>query len=1155
VLLRLLGPLEVMGEDGPVALSMPKLRTLLVRLALSANDVVSEGRLIEALWGEFAPRTATKTLQNHVLRLRHALGSGRSAMTVETVPGGYRLGVSPAEVDVLVAEALVGEARAAAAREDRRHAAACYGEAEALWRGPSLDGFAEEPFAMGEAARLEELRRCVLEERVDAELGLGHHADLVAELEAAVTEEPLRERRWGQLMLALYRSGRQADALRAYQRLRAILGDELGLEPGEALRSLERAVATSDPALGASAASVHVAPLPSVFVAWAGQPFIGRYDELGRLESLLDDVIGSGARRLVVIAGEPGIGKTRLAAKLAVEARANGAVALYGRCDEGLETPFQPFVEALEQLAAATDVAGLVASLGGRAASLAALVPAIQAHVPEAAARTGDPLGERHALFDAVDATVEYASASAPVVVVLDDLHWADATSLMLLRYLARSVRPARLLMVATYRHTELDRNHPLAECLADLRSSGRMDRVWLHGLGAAEVGELVESWRGEAGPDAFVAALCDQTLGNPFFVQELLRHLGEQGSIGDLPEGVREVIGRRLSRLVPAVNETLRVAAVIGGDFDVATLAGALGSSRDEVLDALDAAIAAEVVTEMPEPLGAFAFTHALVRQTLYQQLSAPRRAHLHWRVGQALRVAHPGDLHRQAGHLADGVLAGDPIEAVDAAVAAGDHAREVLAFEQAAEQYARSVAMLDGANVDDPDRRYRALAGLAAAHLALADRERTRAAVFAAADIARAHGWTDRLAEVAGLFPFVYAARRDDAPLRLIDEALAAFGHRDDPRVVRLLCSRSVLSAGVLERLDVEDTDAAVAMARRLADPALVRLALSNRAMAFISSARLDHLFEATTVARNATVGTRPTSDHALATRAFALACLRAGDRVGFERTSREAGGEYEELHQERDVWLLHMLEVLVAIADGKFADAEELGRRITDRFAALPSAAEITTDQLGRAGLDRGQHAEVIPVAERALPASFPDHGERSWLANAYHDVGRTDDAHRIFERYAADNWAAVPKAWSRALVLRHLAELCARLGDADHAATLRPLLEPWSGQLLIHGWATSLEGAADRALGQLDTVLGNFTTAKDEFEAALAIERGFGAAALVARTLYWYARLLRARGSAGDGTEADRLLGEALETTDRLGMTMLHRQCRQLRCPVA
>jgi tetratricopeptide (TPR) repeat protein len=1051
----------------------------------------------------------------------------------------------------------VGEARAAAAREDRRHAAACYGEAEALWRGPSLEGFAEEPFAMGEGARLEELRRCVLEERVDAKLGLGHHADLVAELEAAVTEEPLRERRWGQLMLALYRSGRQADALRAYQRLRAILGDELGLEPGEALRSLERAVATSDPALGASAASVHVAPLPSVFVAWAGQPFIGRHDELGRLESLLDDVIGSGARRLVVIAGEPGIGKTRLAAKLAVEARANGAVALYGRCDEGLETPFQPFVEALEQLAAATDMAGLVASLGGRAASLAALVPAIQAHVPEAAARTGDPLGERHALFDAVDATVEYASESAPVVVVLDDLHWADATSLMLLRYLARSSRPARLLMVGTYRHTELDRGHPLAECLADLRSSGRMDRVVLHGLGAAEVGELVESWRGEAGADAFVAALCDQTLGNPFFVQELLRHLAEQGSssLGDLPEGIREVIGRRLSRLVPAVNDTLRVAAVIGRDFDVATLAGALGSSRDEVLDALDAAIAAEVVTEMPEPLGAFAFTHALVRQTLYDDLSAPRRAQLHWRVGQALRVAHPGDLYRQAAHLADGVLAGDPIETADAALAAGDHAREVLAFEQAAEQYARSVAMLDDANLDDPDRRYRALAGLATAHLALANRERTRGAVFAAADIARAHGWTDRLAEVAGLFPFVYAARRDDAPLRLIDEALAALGRRDDARGVRLLCSRSLLSAGVLERLDIEDTDAAVAMARRLADPALVRLALSNRAMAFISSARLDQLFEATAVARNGTVGTRPTSDHALATRAFALGCLRAGDRVGFETSSREACGEFEELHQERDVFLVRMLEVLVAIADGRFADAEQLGRRITDRFAALPSAAEITTDQLCRAGLDRGQHAEVIPVAERTLPAAFPDHGERSWLANAYHDVGRTDDAHRIFERYAAANWAAVPQAWSRALALRHLAELCARFGDADRAASLRALLEPWSGQLLIHGWATSLEGAADRALGQLETVLGDFATAQDEFEAALAIERGFGATALVARTLYWYARLLRAQGSASARTEADRLLDEALETTERLGMTMLHRQCRQLRRPVA
>jgi DNA-binding SARP family transcriptional activator len=188
--------------------------------------------------------------------LRRVLRAGRSPVRIETQPGGYRLDVAPDELDVLVAGGLVAEARAAALAGDRSRAAARYRQAEDLWRGPSLDGFADEPFAVAEAARLDELRRVVLEERVDVELALGHHAGLVGELEAAVMWEPLRERRWRQLMLALYRSGRQADALRAYQRVRKSLADELGLEPGTQLRSLERAIVRRDGALDLPGSSV-----------------------------------------------------------------------------------------------------------------------------------------------------------------------------------------------------------------------------------------------------------------------------------------------------------------------------------------------------------------------------------------------------------------------------------------------------------------------------------------------------------------------------------------------------------------------------------------------------------------------------------------------------------------------------------------------------------------------------------------------------------------------------------------------------------------------------------------------------------------------------------------------------------------------------------
>jgi DNA-binding SARP family transcriptional activator len=1150
----LLGPLEVLGQDGPVALSTPKLRALLVVLALHRNQVVSEARLVDALWGEDVPRTAAKTLQNHVLRLRRVLRSGRSPLVVRTERGGYCLDIAPMELDALVGEGLVADARASAGRGDRNAAAARYREAERLWRGPSLEGFADAAFAMGEAARLDELRRCAFEERVDLELDLGRHAELVAELEAAVSDEPLRERRWGQLMLALYRGGRQADALRAYQRLRTTLGEELGLEPGQELRSLERAIVTSDPALGVPAASVHVAPLPSAFVPSAGKPFVGRNDELGRLEAALTSAADWGVRRLVVIAGEPGIGKTRLAATLAVDARAKGALALYGRCDEGLEAPFQPFVEALGQLVSTSDVAALVASLGVRASYLTRLLPELRPYV-SVEAPAEDPAVARFHLFDAIDVMLASVSTSAPVVLVLDDLHWADATSLMLLRFLARSPRLARLLVVGTYRHTELSRTHPLEACLSDLRSGSGVDSLLLRGLNETDIRELLDAWDGEAPSGDFVTVLEQQTEGNPFFVEEVIRHLEQSmaAKIGDIPEGVRGVIGRRLSRLKPAVYDTLRVAAVIGPEFDLSTLAEATGWNRDELLDALDEAVAAELVTEAPASFGGYEFTHALVRQTLYQELSATRRAQIHWRIGRSLAVVHPDDPHRRARHFAEGLLAGNPIEAVEAALVAGDRAREMLAFEQASEQFARAVAMLDDAEVDDADRRYRALEGLGAAHLAMGNQEPSRAALFEAADLARLHGWTDRLADVACQFRFIDITQHDDAGIGLIDEALGALGQRDEPRVVRLLSMRSTHSVAVLDKLDVATADAAVAMARRLGDAAELRFALSSRAMALVCSPDLAKLFEACDEAITASAGNSPSRAHAQATRALALAYLRAGDRAGYERALEEARIEFEERHEELGVFLMDVLDVVVAIADGRFADAERLGRGVTQRFSGFPSAALATTVMLGGAHTEQGRHAEVIPAAEQLL-AEVPDRGYWAWLATAYHDVGRDSDARRIFDRYAADNWATVPKAWARALPLRHLAELCARFGDRDRATSFRPLVEPWAGQLWIAGWATSLEGAADRALGQVDMARGNFEDAEAEFEAALALERHFGAAALTARTLYWYAQMLRTRNAGHDRVRAARVLDEALETTERLGMSVLHSQSEELRARV-
>ncbi|HEX6597327.1 MAG TPA: BTAD domain-containing putative transcriptional regulator, partial [Acidimicrobiales bacterium] len=442
---RVLGPLEVVDGERPVPIGGPKERRLLAALAIQAGQVVPESRLVDVLWGDEPPRTATKTLQNYVLRLRKALSSGSGGLSIVTSPPGYVLRGEPEAFDSLYVASLIGDARQAAQGGDHRRAAELLEIALACWRGPSLVEFADEPFAVAEAARLDELRQVALDERIDAELALGRHGACVAELEALVAENPLRERRWGQLMVALYRSGRQADALRAYQRARSTLADELGLDPGPELRRLEQAVIDQDPSLDMPAvaerpsagapASPPAAPagLPPGIAPPPDAVFVGRREPLAVLERAWDEACG-GRPRVVVLRGEPGIGKTSLARTMAVCAQAAGGVVLHGRCDEEEGIPYQPFAEALRWHAASCPIELVATHLGTLGADLVRLVPELASKGAEPPP-PADPPVERYRLFEAVVELLKVISAHAPVLLVLDDLHWGARSTLLMLRH------------------------------------------------------------------------------------------------------------------------------------------------------------------------------------------------------------------------------------------------------------------------------------------------------------------------------------------------------------------------------------------------------------------------------------------------------------------------------------------------------------------------------------------------------------------------------------------------------------------------------------------------------------------------------------------------------------------------------------------------
>jgi pimeloyl-ACP methyl ester carboxylesterase len=357
---------------------------------------------------------------------------------------------------------------------------------------------------------------------------------------------------------------------------------------------------------------------------------------------------------LLLLAGDAGIGKTRLAAEFALAAHAEGATVLFGRTDEESGLAYQPLVEALRHYVAACPLAELEAQARATGAELLRLVPELAQRLPDLSAPPpAEPDSERYRLFDAFAALLAEASRACPVVLVLDDLHWADRATLLLLKHIVRSPEPSPLLILGTYRETELVRSHPLSEALADLRRDRAFQRTSLKGLGQGDVGALIATWFGREAPRAFVRAVHEQTEGNPFFVEEVLRHLAETGAIYrregrwitdltiagmGIPESVKEVIGQRLSRLSEDCNSVLTVASVIGREFGVEALERASDLSGDRVVELLEEAVAAHVVVEVPQVVGRYSFSHALIHEALYDELTTTRRVRLH---GQTLQYA----------------------------------------------------------------------------------------------------------------------------------------------------------------------------------------------------------------------------------------------------------------------------------------------------------------------------------------------------------------------------------------------------------------------------------------------------------------------------------------------------------------------------------
>ena len=796
---RILGPLQVLDEGRSLALAGTKPRALLALLLLHANETLTTDRLIDELWGERAPAGAAKTLQMHISRLRKALagsdGSGRASPIV-TRERGYELALDPEQLDSHRFERLLARGRAELAGDRPDSAVRAFEEALALWRGDPLADLAYEPFALPEIARLDDLRSATVEQLIEAKLALGGHAEVVEQLEVLIGEHPYRERLRAQLMLALYRCDRQADALQAYQDARTTLVEELGIEPGERLREVEQAVLAQDPVLAwPKVKAVEIAPVRD---AGPRRAFVGRAGELAELVTGLDGAL-AGHGRLILLAGEPGIGKSRLAEALLEHARARGAAVLVGRCWEAGGAPaYWPWIQALRVYIGDTGSEQLREQLGAGAADLVQLLPELRERfpeLPEPAPLEGE--GARFRLFEAVRSFLVSAADARPLVVVLDDVHAADEPSLLLLQFVARGLDESRLLVVGAYRDVDPTLRDALTAALAELVREAHTTHLALTGLTSASVAEYVELTTGIEPAPGLVDAIHAETEGNPLFVAEVVHLLAAEGRVEEadapirIPPGVRAVIGRRVARLSARCQALLLSASVIGREFGLDALAALSELEPDELMDVLNEAMAERVLDDVPGAPGRARFGHALIRDTLYDGLTAARRMQLHREAGEALEAVYSSDPEPHLAELAQHFVAAAPLGVADKAIEyarrAGDRAAIQLAFEEAARQYAIALTL-----ADDQLARCELLLALGDAHARAGNSASSKQAFREAAELAERGELAQQLARAAlgygGRFAWVRASA-DAGLVPLLERALSAIEERDSPTRVSLL------------------------------------------------------------------------------------------------------------------------------------------------------------------------------------------------------------------------------------------------------------------------------------------------------------------------------------------------------------------------------
>jgi ATP/maltotriose-dependent transcriptional regulator MalT len=890
---------------------------------------------------------------------------------------------------------------------------------------------------------------------------------------------------------------------------------------------------------------------------------------MATLTARLDRARG-GTGSVVLLAGEPGVGKTRTAEEFASLARARGCLVAWGRCYEGEGAPsFWPWVQIMRALILDRSSSGMRAEMGAGAPDIAEVVPQVRERLPGLSpSPVVEPAQARFRFFDSMTSFLRNVALKQPLVLVLDDLHCADTPSLLLLQFLVSGLGEAPLVIVGTYRDTEVQPIDPLGRTVAELARTGGFQLIALRGLGREAVARFIRSAAGVEVPESVTAAVYGQTDGNPFFVTEVIRLLGAERRLEEsdellatgwaVPQTVREAIRRRVGALPDHTRQLLLVAAVLGRSFHLAALAQTDGLSWGEAASELAPAVGAGLVDEQAARVGQYRFRHALIRETLYEELSAVERMELHARAGEVLEALYRTDLSSHLEELAHHFFlasgAGDLEKAASYAVRAARQSTDRLAYEEAARHFQVALEVQQLGVAADPHERCELWLSLGEAWWRAGARAKARESFARAGEVAGREGTSEQVARAAlgygGLV--VPAGLTDRSLVSRLEDALILLGEVE-----------SGLRARVLARLAMElywspergRADAlvreAVALARRVDDRPALCFALNARRFVIWGP---DALNERLQVASELLGLAEQSADVELALQGHRWLItdrLELGDVAGARAELEACTLVAEEARQPLYLWYVSIYRALWALLEGRFEEGEQLAShaRTTGQRAQNESAEVFYLAQVFICRREQGRLGELEDViaglADRlpAMPLL------RCLLALIHAETNKEPKARMILERSAARGFRDFPQDLLWLASMAALSEVCATLQDATTAAALYRLLLPYGERNILQG-TPACSGSAHRYLGLLASTMRRWEDAERHFAAAVRAHASWGAAPFLARGQYEHAWMLVARDHPDDRERARELLESARQEAERLGMSQLANQVQAL-----